>query len=241
MIEIREVVKEFGDVRVLDGVNLDVAKSEVVALLGRSGSGKSTLLRCINALEGINGGSIVVDGEDVHARGTNLTRLRAQIGFVFQQFNLYAHKTARQNVTLAPRLLKRFDPSTIDDKAQALLDRVGLGDHADKYPHELSGGQQQRVAIARSLIMDPKVILFDEPTSALDVEMIREVLDVIADLANSGMTMIIVTHEIGFAKSVATQLAFMHEGRIEEIGAPAEVIDNPSSPHTRHFLERVLN
>lgn len=240
IIDFRNVGKWFGDFQVLKDVDFTVDEGEVVVIIGPSGSGKSTLLRCINALEQISSGSLTVDGAELHGSRVDLNGLRAEIGFVFQQFNLYPHKTAAENITLAPVKLKRQSAKDADRRCRELLIRVGIPDQANKYPSALSGGQQQRVAIARGLAMDPKVMLFDEPTSALDPEMIKEVLDVVADLANGGMTMVLVTHEMNFARQVADRIVFMDEGRIIEIGTPERFFDHPEHERTKRFLAQIL-
>ncbi len=254
MVEITGLHKAFGDVHVLRGVDLEVTRGSVCVVLGPSGSGKSTLLRCVNELEEITAGRIHVDGElmgyrEVTSRGrTRLHRLhpkvvarqRSGIGMVFQRFNLFPHMTALRNVMEAPVQVRRRSKATARARAVELLERVGLTDRADHYPSQLSGGQQQRVAIARALAMDPELMLFDEPTSALDPELVGEVLAVMRDLAASGMTMIVVTHEIGFAREVADTVVFMDEGRIVEQGSPEQVLGNPSQERTREFLAHVL-
>ncbi|MCL6439433.1 MAG: amino acid ABC transporter ATP-binding protein [Rubrobacteraceae bacterium] len=240
IIELRRVNKWFGDFHVLEDIDFSVEEGEVVVIIGPSGSGKSTLLRCINALEEITSGELVVDGIPVHDRKTNINRLRSEIGFVFQQFNLYPHMSVAENVMLAPMKVRKLSRKQASERCSRLLERVGLLEKIDKYPASLSGGQQQRVAIARALAMEPKIMLFDEPTSALDPEMIKEVLEVIADLARGGMTMVIVTHEMGFARRVADRVVFMDEGRIIEVGTPAEVFQNPRSERTRRFLDQIL-
>ena len=248
MVSVRGVHKFFGDLHVLRGIDLDIASGEVCVILGPSGSGKSTLLRCLNMLEDISAGrdgELLGYREDEHGvlherHDKEIAAQRSRIGMVFQRFNLFPHKTALENVMEAPiQVLKR---SKSEARAQALelLDRVGLADRADHYPAELSGGQQQRVAIARALAMDPEIMLFDEPTSALDPELVGEVLQVMQDLAASGMTMAVVTHEIGFAREVADQVVFMDGGVIVEAGAPSEVIDNPQSERTKEFFSKVL-
>ena len=240
MVSVRGVHKFFGDLHVLRGIDLDIASGEVCVILGPSGSGKSTLLRCLNMLEDISAGRVYVDGVLHERHDKEIAAQRSRIGMVFQRFNLFPHKTALENVMEAPvQVLKR---SKSEARAQALelLDRVGLADRADHYPAELSGGQQQRVAIARALAMDPEIMLFDEPTSALDPELVGEVLQVMQDLAASGMTMAVVTHEIGFAREVADQVVFMDGGVIVEAGAPSEVIDNPKSERTKEFFSKVL-
>ena len=240
IIEFTGVNKWYGDFHVLKDVDFTVDEGEVVVIVGPSGSGKSTLLRCINALEGISSGDLVVDGVPVHRRGVDLNALRAEIGFVFQQFNLYPHKTVEENITLAPVHLRRMTKEQAQARSRQLLQRVGIPEQANKHPRALSGGQQQRVAIARGLAMDPKVMLFDEPTSALDPEMIKEVLDVMTDLARGGMTMVIVTHELNFARRVADRIVFMDEGRIVEVAPPDDFFRSPSSERTQRFLAQVL-
>jgi ABC-type polar amino acid transport system ATPase subunit len=240
VISIKALDKHFGALHVLKGVDLEVARGEVVAIIGPSGSGKSTLLRCINLLEEPTGGQIYLNGEDITAKGYNINRMRQKVGMVFQHFNLFPHMTTIQNVMLAPTLLGKLTREQAREKAKALLARVGLADKADVYPGNLSGGQKQRVAIARALAMEPEIMLFDEPTSALDPEMIKEVLDVMRSLAESGMTMLIVTHEMGFAREVCTRALFMDGGQIVEQGPPAQVFSNPRNPRTIDFLKAVL-
>ena len=241
IIEFRKVNKYFGDFRVLEDIDFCVDEGEVVVVIGPSGSGKSTLLRCINALEGISSGELYVDGMRVHDKETNLNRLRSEIGFVFQQFNLYPHMTVAQNIKLAPIKVKHVSKKEADERCVRLLSRVGIPEQANKYPESLSGGQQQRVAIARGLAMEPKIMLFDEPTSALDPEMINEVLEAMADLARGGMTMVVVTHEMGFARRVADRVVFMDEGRIVEAGPPEHFFKNPENERTKRFLGRILH
>ncbi|MBE1583984.1 amino acid ABC transporter ATP-binding protein [Nonomuraea angiospora] len=250
MVRLRGVHKSFGALHVLRGVDLDVRKGQVLVILGPSGSGKSTLLRTINHLEKVDRGSVRVDGQLLGYRqaGTRLYELperevlrqRTQIGFVFQSFNLFPHLTVRQNLMEAPLSAQRRPRAEVAPLAERLLARVGLADKADAYPRTLSGGQQQRVAIARALALEPKLLLFDEPTSALDPELVGEVLDVIKDLARGGTTMIVVTHEIGFAREVADTVAFMDAGRIVELGPPAQLLDAPAHERTRTFLSKVL-
>jgi len=240
VITFRNVHKWFGKLHVLNDINFHVAPGEVVVVCGPSGSGKSTLIRCINKLEPIQSGEIVADGIPIHDRRINLTHLRAEIGFVFQQFNLYPHMTALQNITLAPIQVRKTRPEEAERQGVRLLKKVGIGEKAHAYPAQLSGGQQQRVAIARGLAMQPKIMLFDEPTSALDPEMINEVLDVMRDLAREGMTMIVVTHEMGFAREVADRVAFMDEGQIIEEASPEDFFHRPRSDRTKLFLSKIL-
>lgn len=232
--------KWFGDFQVLKNINLEIKAGEVVVILGPSGSGKSTLLRCINKLETISEGELVVDGFKVNDRKTNINLLRQEIGMVFQHFNLYPHKTVLENITLAPIKVRKMNPEEAKKIALEYLEKVGIPEKADAYPSQLSGGQQQRVAIARGLAMKPKIMLFDEPTSALDPEMIGEVLDVMRTLAKEGMTMVVVTHEMGFAREVADRVIFMDEGQIVETGTPEEFFENPKEERTRQFLSRIL-
>ena len=235
VVSLRDVHKSFGPVKVLDGVSFDVRRGEVVTILGRSGSGKSTALRCIDRLERIDSGSIVVCGHDVASPGLKLRALRQDVGIVFQSYNLFPHLTVQQNIMLAPRSVKRMARAEAEALARDVLAKVGLADKLHAYPEQLSGGQQQRAAIARSLAMRPKVMLFDEVTSALDPELTGEVLRVIEDLAAGGMTMILVTHEMGFARHIADQVIFMHGGRVWEKGGPA-IMTTPASPELRQFL-----
>lgn len=241
MIAIRDVNKYFGGLHVLKDVNLDVARGEVVAILGPSGSGKSTLCRTINRLETVDSGTITIDGQPLPAEGASLARLRAQVGMVFQAFNLFPHKTILDNVTLAPMKVHKTPRVEAQRQAMALLERVGVADQAGKHPAQLSGGQQQRVAIARSLAMNPKVMLFDEPTSALDPEMISEVLAVMSSLADEGMTMVVVTHEMGFARRAADRVVFMADGAVVEDAPPAEFFGEPKSARAKDFLARILD
>lgn len=241
MIIVNTVSKRFGTLKVLDEISLEVPRSHVYALIGPSGAGKSTLIRTINALEGINHGEILVDGVSIHAPETNINKVRAEIGFVFQSFNLYPHLTALENVTIAPVHVKKMDTKQAETKGKELLASLGLSDKLHSYPGQLSGGQQQRVAIARSLAMDPKVMLFDEPTSALDPEMIKEVLDAIRKLATSGMTMIVVTHEMGFAREICNQIVFMAESKIVEVAPPEVFFTAPRTERAQDFLSKVLN
>jgi glutamate transport system ATP-binding protein len=239
-VELRSVDKHFGDLHVLRDINLTVAPGEVVVVIGPSGSGKSTLCRAINRLEPIDSGEIFVHGELLPDEGKALARLRADVGMVFQSFNLFAHKTVRQNVTLGPVKVKGVAQREADERADQLLNRVGITEQADKYPAQLSGGQQQRVAIARALAMQPQVMLFDEPTSALDPEMIKEVLDVMVDLAKGGMTMVVVTHEMGFARTAGDRVLFMSDGEIVEENTPQEFFTNPRSDRAKDFLGKIL-
>jgi polar amino acid transport system ATP-binding protein len=240
MIEFRDVHKWFGELHVLKGINLKVDPAEVLVVCGPSGSGKSTLIRCINRLEAIQKGELFVDSMKVNDPKTNMTKLRAEIGFVFQQFNLYPHMTALQNVTLAPVKVRKISQKDADDQGRYVLEKVGLGDKLHRFPAQLSGGQQQRVAIARGLCMRPKIMLFDEPTSALDPEMINEVLEVMRNLAREGMTMIVVTHEMGFAREVSHRVAFMDFGELIEIASPEEFFSKPRSERTKLFLSKIL-
>jgi polar amino acid transport system ATP-binding protein len=242
ILKLQQVTKSFGDLRVLRGIDLDVTRGEVVCVIGPSGSGKSTLLRCINLLEPPDGGQILLEGRKLSEvrSSDDINYVRRRVGIVFQQFNLFPHKSATENVALAPQTVLGMPGEESRDRARALLERVGLGDKLEEYPDRLSGGQQQRVAIARALAMDPHVMLFDEVTSALDPELIKEVLDVMRELAAEGMTMLVVTHEMGFARDVANRVAFMDDGRIVEQGPPAEVLANPREERTKRFLGLVL-
>ncbi len=241
MISFKQVNKWFGDFQVLKDINLDITPGEVVVICGPSGSGKSTLIRCINRLEPIQEGTIIVDGMDVNDPHTNITHLRAEVGFVFQQFNLYPHMTVLENIMLAPTMVRRTKKAEAKKDAMELLGKVGIPDKADSYPSQLSGGQQQRVAIARGLAMKPKIMLFDEPTSALDPEMINEVLDVMKSLAREGMTMVCVTHEMGFAREVADRVIFMDDGNFIEQNSPEEFFMNPQNERTQDFLSKILS
>ena len=234
------VQKHYGEFQALKDIDLTINRGEVVVVLGPSGSGKSTLCRTINRLETISGGTISIDGQTLPEEGKGLAALRADVGMVFQSFNLFAHKTILENVTLGPIKVRKLSRKAAEAEAQALLDRVGVGHQAGKTPAQLSGGQQQRVAIARALAMKPKVMLFDEPTSALDPEMINEVLDVMVGLAEEGMTMIVVTHEMGFARKAADRVVFMADGRIEEEATPEAFFSNPQSPRAKDFLSKIL-
>jgi len=240
MIEFKNVDKWFGKLHVLNNINLKIAKGEVLVICGPSGSGKSTLIRCINRLENIQKGEIIVNDIPVHDKATNLTKLRADIGFVFQQFHLYPHMTVLQNIMLAPINVKKIAKNEAEKIAIEKLEQVGLTDKSGAYPAQLSGGQQQRVAIARGLAMSPEIMLFDEPTSALDPEMIGEVLDVMVNLVSEGMTMCVVTHEMGFARKVADRVLFMDEGKIIETGKPADFFDNPQTERAEDFISRIL-
>ncbi len=239
-IRFTKVDKHFGNFHVLQDINFAVNEGEVIVVCGPSGSGKSTLIRCINALETISSGTIEVLDHVIGARKVNLRALRQQVGMVFQSFNLYPHMSAMNNITLAPRLVRKTSRAALEKRAQELLDRVGIGDKAAMHPGSLSGGQRQRLAIARSLAMDPQIMLFDEPTSALDPEMITEVLAVMGELAEAGMTMIIVTHEMGFARRVADRVVFMERGRIVEVAPPEEFFENPTDPRVKDFLSKVM-
>ncbi|MEU3725192.1 amino acid ABC transporter ATP-binding protein [Streptomyces sp. NPDC031705] len=241
LVVLSNVNKHFGALHVLQDIDLSIASGEVVVVIGPSGSGKSTLCRTINRLETIDSGSITLDGKPLPAEGRELARLRADVGMVFQSFNLFAHKTVLQNVMLGQLKVRKTDQAAALEKAKALLDRVGVGAQADKYPAQLSGGQQQRVAIARALAMDPKVMLFDEPTSALDPEMINEVLEVMQQLAREGMTMVVVTHEMGFARSAADRVVFMADGKIVEEAAPEQFFSAPKSDRAKDFLSKILH
>ena len=239
MIDIENLHKSFGDVHVLKGIDLDIKEKEVVAIIGPSGSGKSTLLRCMNYLEEPTQGMVSVDGILLDGEA-NINKVREEVGMVFQRFNLFPHMTVLQNIMLAPMKVRKASAADAEQTAKKLLERVGLGDKADSYPSQLSGGQQQRVAIARALAMKPKVMLFDEPTSALDPEMVGEVLDVMRSLAGEGMTMVIVTHEMGFAREVGDRVLFVDDGRILEQGTPEAVLEHPQQERTRAFLSKVL-
>jgi polar amino acid transport system ATP-binding protein len=240
VIKFENVNKWFGDLQVLNNINLEIKQGEVIVICGPSGSGKSTLIRCINLLEPINEGRIIVDEMDIHDRRTDITKLRAEIGFVFQQFNLYPHMTALENITIAPIKVRKQKVKDAEDLGMKMLKRVDLYDKAISYPSQLSGGQQQRVAIARALCMNPKIMLFDEPTSALDPEMINEVLDVVRNLGKDGMTMLVVTHEMGFAKEVAHKIAFMDKGQILDIAPPDEFFNQTTCQRTREFINSIL-
>jgi len=240
MISFKNVNKWYGELHVLNDINLEVDQGEVVVVCGPSGSGKSTLIRCINRLEPIQKGELVVDGMKVHDKKINMTQIRAEIGFVFQSFNLYPHMTALENTTIAPIKVRHINKAEAEKLGRKMLTRVGLEDRITHYPAQLSGGQQQRVAIARGLTMQPKIMLFDEPTSALDPEMIHEVLDVMRDLAKEGMTMMAVTHEMGFAREVASRVVFMDEGKIIEVAPPNDFFTNPQTERGKFFLKSIL-
>lgn len=239
MIKMIDVYKSFGKNDVLKGINLHVERGEVVVIIGPSGSGKSTVLRCMNYLEEPTSGDVIVDGMNLNVK-ENINNVRAEVGMVFQRFNLFPHMTVLDNITLAPQKIRKISKAEAEEIALELLAKVGLRDKADSYPQQLSGGQQQRVAIARALAMKPKVMLFDEPTSALDPEMVNEVLDVMKSLAKEGMTMVVVTHEMGFAKEVGTRVLFVDEGKILEAGTPAEVFEHPKNERTQLFLSKIL-
>jgi glutamate transport system ATP-binding protein len=240
LVVVDKVCKSFGDSQVLFDIDLNVGRGEVVVVIGPSGSGKSTLCRCINRLEPVTSGRITIDGVPLPEEGKALAKMRADVGMVFQSFNLFAHKTILQNVTLGPIKVRKVPKAEARERALKLLARVGIADKADRYPAELSGGQQQRAAIARALAMDPKLMLFDEPTSALDPEMIKEVLDVMGELASDGITMVVVSHEMGFARKAARRVAFMDKGRIVEIAPPDRFFDRPDTERARDFLSKIL-
>jgi polar amino acid transport system ATP-binding protein len=241
VIKVVDLHKHFGDLEVLKGINKEIKKGDVVAVIGPSGSGKSTFLRCLNRLEEPTKGHVYIAGEDVMDKKVDLNRLREKVGMVFQHFNLFPHKTVLENLMLAPTKVKGMSLEEAKEKAMVLLDKVGLKDKAKAYPNQLSGGQKQRIAIARALAMEPHLMLFDEPTSALDPEMVKEVLDVMRSLVDEGMTMVIVTHEMGFAKNVASRVFFMDQGTVLEDGDPAQIFNNPKHERTREFLDKVLN
>ena len=241
MIRIENLHKRFGKFEVLKGIDINVEKGEIIAIIGPSGSGKSTFLRCINRLEEPTDGKIFIDGENILSKETNINKIREKVGMVFQHFNLFPHKNVIKNITLAPIKIKNYSLELAEKKADNLLNKVGLLDKKYSYPNQLSGGQKQRIAIARALAMEPEIMLFDEPTSALDPEMIKEVLDVMIELAREGMTMLIVTHEMGFAKNVATRILFMNDGKILEDEKPEEFFNNPKHSRTKEFLYKVLN
>lgn len=240
LIEVKNLKKKFDDVQVLDGISTEIHQGEVVAVIGPSGSGKSTFLRSLNLLEVPSGGQILFEGTDITDPKVDLNRHRQKIGMVFQQFNLFPHKTVKENIMLAPVTLKLMTPEEASAKAEELLKRVGLPDKADAYPGSLSGGQKQRIAIARAMAMSPDVMLFDEPTSALDPEMVGEVLEIMKELAKTGMTMVVVTHEMGFAREVATRVVFIDQGKIQEENTPEEFFQNPKNERLKEFLSKVL-
>ncbi|MCA0303442.1 MAG: amino acid ABC transporter ATP-binding protein [Proteobacteria bacterium] len=241
LVELKDVVKRYGQHTVLNGVSLRVEKGEIIAIIGRSGSGKSTMLRCVNGLEPIQGGTVRFEGTVVNDPGTDLRKLRQHVGIVFQSFNLFPHLTVEKNITLAPKVVKGVAKGEARALAESVLHKVGLAEKIDAYPDQLSGGQQQRVAIARSLAMQPTLMLFDEITSALDPELVGEVLKVLEEMARDGMTMMLVTHEIGFARKVADRVVFMHQGRIWEEGPAAATLGKPGTPELEHFLSAVLH
>ncbi len=240
MVKVVNVHKRFGHLHVLKGISFEVKKGQVVVIVGPSGAGKSTMLRCINALEKIDEGHIYIEGQDIADKKVDKNKIRAEVGMVFQHFNLFPHLTALENVMLGPVVVKKEPKDVVRKRALELLEKVGIRDKADSYPSQLSGGQQQRVAIARALAMKPKVMLFDEPTSALDPEMIKEVLDVMIALAKEGMTMIVVSHEMGFAREVATHVIFMDDGQIVEEGPASKIFTNPDHPRTKLFMSKIL-
>ena len=240
LIHVENLQKAFGKLQVLDGIDLDICRGDVVVIVGPSGSGKSTFLRCLNRLEETTGGNIYFNGVNITAPDVNINKHRQKMGMVFQQFNLFPHLTIMRNLTIGPMKLLKKSKEEAEKKAQELLDRVGLGDRAYSYPNQLSGGQKQRVAIVRALCMEPEVMLFDEPTSALDPEMVGEVLEVMQELAKEGMTMVCVTHEMGFAREVASRVLFIDEGKIMEQGTPDEVFNHPKHPRLQEFLSKVL-
>ena len=240
MIQVKDLHKSFGKNNVLNGISTDIKKGEVVVVIGPSGSGKSTFLRSLNLLEQPTSGSIIFDGDEITDPKTNIDLHRQKMGMVFQHFNLFPHKTIRENITLAPVTLKKMTKEEADKRADELLERVGLADKANAYPEQLSGGQKQRIAIVRSLAMDPEVMLFDEPTSALDPEMVGEVLDLMRQLAREGMTMVVVTHEMGFAREVGTRVVFIDEGKIKEQAEPEEFFSNPKDERLKEFLSKIL-
>ena len=241
LIETKDVCKSFGSVSVLKGINTQIHKGEVVVIIGPSGSGKSTFLRCLNRLEEPTSGQVIFEGKDICSKGQDITVLRQKMGMVFQQFNLFNNLTVLENIMAGPKLVKKQDEEQAKAAAMKLLERVGLTDKADEYPSKLSGGQKQRIAIVRALAMEPDVMLFDEPTSALDPEMVGEVLKVMQDLASTGITMVVVTHEMGFAKKVGTRVLFIDDGQILEDGTPEQIFEHPQNPRTQNFLNKVLN
>lgn len=240
MIRINNLTKSFGDNHVIKGISTEIKDGEVAVVIGPSGSGKSTFLRCLNRLEEADGGEIIFEGVDINKKDTNIEKVREDMGMVFQSFNLFPHKTVLENITMAPILVKGEDESQAEARAVKLLERVGLADKRDAYPNQLSGGQKQRIAIVRALAMNPSVMLFDEPTSALDPEMVGEVLDVMQQLAKEGMTMVVVTHEMGFAREVGDRILFLDEGLLVEEGTPDEVFNHPKEERTQSFLNKVL-
>lgn len=240
MIKVKELHKSFGENEVLKGINCAIEDKEVVCVIGPSGSGKSTFLRCLNLLESITGGEVIIDGENLNDPNTDINKVRTEVGMVFQQFNLFPHKSVIENVMLAPQKVRGLSKSEAKERGLALLEKVGLADKADQYPSQLSGGQQQRVAIARALAMEPKLMLFDEPTSALDPELVGEVLEVMKRLALDGMTMVVVTHEMGFAREVGDRVLFMDEGIIMEQGDPNQIFTTPENERTKEFLNKIL-
>jgi polar amino acid transport system ATP-binding protein len=239
-LRVEGLVKRYGERLVLDGIDLAVDEHQVVCLIGPSGSGKSTLLRCVDLLEPIDGGRILLDGDDIAAPGANANAVRRRVGIVFQSFNLFPHMSILDNVTLGPRKVLKLDKADAEARAMELLDRLAVAEHAGKYPEQLSGGQQQRVALARSLVADPEILLLDEVTSALDPELVGEVLSAIRDLATDGMTIVMATHEMGFAREVADRIDFLHEGKVLESGPPSQVLKEPVEERTRQFLKRVI-
>ena len=241
LIETKDVCKSFGSVSVLKGINTQIHKGEVVVIIGPSGSGKSTFLRCLNRLEEPTSGQVIFEGKDICSKGQDITVLRQKMGMVFQQFNLFNNLTVLENIMAGPKLVKKQDEEQAKAAAMKLLERVELADKADEYPSKLSGGQKQRIAIVRALAMEPDVMLFDEPTSALDPEMVGEVLKVMQDLASTGITMVVVTHEMGFAKKVGTRVLFIDDGQILEDGTPEQIFEHPQNPRTQNFLNKVLN
>ena len=241
LIETKDVCKSFGSVSVLEGINTQIHKGEVVVIIGPSGSGKSTFLRCLNRLEEPTSGQVIFEGKDICSKGQDITVLRQKMGMVFQQFNLFNNLTVLENIMAGPKLVKKQDEEQAKAAAMKLLERDGLTDKADEYPSKLSGGQKQRIAIVRALAMEPDVMLFDEPTSALDPEMVGEVLKVMQDLASTGITMVVVTHEMGFAKKVGTRVLFIDDGQILEDGTPEQIFEHPQNPRTQNFLNKVLN
>ena len=240
IIQVHSLKKSFGSNQVLKDISINIAAQEVVCVIGASGSGKSTFLRCLNRLDDITAGQVIIDGEDITAKGTDINKIRQEVGMVFQHFNLFPHKSVLDNITLAPIKARGMTKAAAKKAALELLDKVGLADKADAYPGELSGGQKQRVAIARALAMNPKIMLFDEPTSALDPEMVGEVLAVMKQLALEGMTMVVVTHEMGFAREVSDRVVFIHEGKILEENSPANLFDHPQEARTQEFLSKIL-